>query len=102
MKTTCRCGAPRMVIKSGKNAGKLRTYCSACESAMSRASKAKKGTKRPPDRDPAAAGPSNRDRAASPDSVVTVPASPGYSPPPGSHRKKPRKQATPTRKSGNA
>ena len=24
MKTVCRCGAPRMTIKSGKNAGKLR------------------------------------------------------------------------------
>jgi hypothetical protein len=90
-----------MVIKSGKNAGKMRTYCAACENAMSRASKAKKGPKKGSRRDPAAAGPSNRappGSPGSPESVVIVAHVLGYRPPPGSLRTKPRKQATPKRK----
>ena len=35
----CRCGAPRKIIQKGNNAGKQRTYCGKCESAMSAASK---------------------------------------------------------------
>lgn len=99
-----------MIIKSGKNAGKLRTYCAACENAMSKASKASKAkgpkksarSRRTSRRDPAAAGPSNRSPPSSPESVVLVAHVQGYRPPPGSLRTKPRKQATPKRKSGNA